>query len=412
MERKRLWVLSPAMLQGLCRAEGLPGTGSKGELIERLVEKKEQQQSSKRLRTDESPEPEIPRITQVISQSFTAPAQQRAAAPLLVIADNSPDASAIDFQVLKCRRCGAIHDRDEANYNGEAYYFWCLRCRFEAMDPFNHVERGEGGVIYCGVLKSTYQEINLDVPHLKRWRQDSDIVEVRMIEVDGDSRGIRQIWPSDMDFEANGNMLFRIKAPPKGSHRRDLPKDITAGLKSQSSNRILIRTMDATAAYRFAIAIVHASPRAPRYLSIQSTIYADVCEEAEACRRACGLRTASDSGDRLEAEGVEYLSSDEINLICPLTLERVTSPPVRGKDCQHLRCFGLWAYCRSNAGMAAYNNRWSCPICGNTLRPSELCIDAYVRRILLETEDCLAEAVRIAKDGSWTVVESAPSEDD
>merc|ERR1712129_659667 len=62
------------------------------------------------------------------------------------------------------------------------------------------------------------------------------------------------------------------------------------------------------------------------------------------------------------------------------------------------------AYCKSNCGMDAFNNRWSCPICGKELRPFDLRLDDYVERIVIETDELALEEVRIELDGSWKSV--------
>ena len=38
---------------------------------------------------------------------------------------------------------------------------------------------------------------------------------------------------------------------------------------------------------------------------------------------------------------------------------------------------------------------------GRTLRPSDLCIDDYVERIVTETRDQALEEIKITADGSW-----------
>merc|ERR1712039_23372 len=96
---------------------------------------------------------------------------------------------------------------------------------------------------------------------------------------------------------------------------------------------------------------------------------------------------------------IECISSNRCSLICPITMERV-GLPVRGNTCKHLECFDLRAYCEINSKMRAFNNRWACPVCRSILRPKDLCIDAFVMRILTETGADI-EAVIMMPDGSW-----------
>merc|ERR1712194_986575 len=78
--------------------------------------------------------------------------------------------------------------------------------------------------------------------------------------------------------------------------------------------------------------------------------------------------------------------------------------PVRGEQCQHLQCFGLGAYLESNMKMKALNNRFTCPVCGNVLKPRDLRVDSFVQKVLEETEAHIEE-VQILQDGSYRVIE-------
>jgi len=73
----------------------------------------------------------------------------------------------------------------------------------------------------------------------------------------------------------------------------------------------------------------------------------------------------------------------------------------------HLQCFGLGAYLESNMKMRALNNRWTCPVCGNLLKPRDLRIDGFVERVLTETPGYIEE-VLIMQDGSYRCIEELP----
>merc|ERR1719468_506343 len=81
--------------------------------------------------------------------------------------------------------------------------------------------------------------------------------------------------------------------------------------------------------------------------------------------------------DNEEEEEITCVISNKLKLRCPLSFERVVIP-VRGEQCMHLQCFGLGAYLESNMKMRALNNRWTCPVCGNVLKPSDLRVDGFV----------------------------------
>merc|ERR1712087_962074 len=97
---------------------------------------------------------------------------------------------------------------------------------------------------------------------------------------------------------------------------------------------------------------------------------------------------AGESAEGGEQQGddddISCVISNKLKLRCPLSFERVVIP-VRGEQCQHLQCFGLGAYLESNMKMRALNNRWTCPVCGNRLKPHDLRVDDFVDKVLKET---------------------------
>eukprot|EP00435_Cladocopium_sp_Y103_P046808 s1477_g13.t1 len=63
---------------------------------------------------------------------------------------------------------------------------------------------------------------------------------------------------------------------------------------------------------------------------------------------------------------------------------------------RHLQCFGLAAYLEANLKMRALNNRWTCPVCSNVLKPHDLVgpgpEDGYVHHVYLAA----TEIIRVA----------------
>jgi len=107
-------------------------------------------------------------------------------------------------------------------------------------------------------------------------------------------------------------------------------------------------------------------------------------------------------------EEVTCVLSNKLKLRCPLSFERVDIP-VRGETCMHLQCFGLAAYLEANLKMRALNNRWTCPVCSNVLKPHDLVVDKYVQKVLAETPANVEEVI-IEKDGSYRIVEEEEAE--
>merc|ERR1712007_279421 len=105
------------------------------------------------------------------------------------------------------------------------------------------------------------------------------------------------------------------------------------------------------------------------------------CDEETSRLRMVSLLRESYEANQEEDDEITCVISNKLKLRCPLSFERVEIP-VRGESCQHLQCFGLGAYLESNLKMRASNNRWTCPVCGNILKPREIRVDGYVERVL------------------------------
>jgi len=220
-------------------------------------------------------------------------------------------------------------------------------------------------------------------------------VQIRMVRINSDN--CAQVWPLTLHMEANGNEVFKVEAPEEGHVRRDVPRSISAGLKP-GVNSITIKIEDDYVA-GFALAIVHTCPQTVPQLAA----------EEQARERFLSLLAESfqlaQPTEEEEDEEISFVMSCKLKLRCPLSFERV-SIPVRGESCMHLQCFGLGAYLESNVKMRAMNNRWTCPVCGNVLRPRDLRRDAYVEKICNETS-VEVEEVAIKPEGSYEIVEEA-----
>ncbi|CAK0836164.1 unnamed protein product [Prorocentrum cordatum] len=395
MERKRLAVMSQSLLQGLCRAQGLPAGGGKDDHGLRLVGQ-QQQQGRRRRGAGGAPEA-APRggvapaaalqvrdagLTTVVAASCGASAKRprgppgggeveaAAALPGDFARPRAVGAGEVAFRLLRCRRCSVLFDVGRAQYSQGAGDFWCPSCRFQAMDPFNEVP-ADGGVLHCALVDGARVQLALDLPRLGLWREEGESVEARMLLVD--SASLHQVWPREVTAEANGRALFHIRPPGPERRRRDLPQNVTAGLRP-GQNTLEFRLEDDGLLGGFALALVRVAPRSVRQLCCQ--VVAARRPQASCRAHLLALRAGGAGAE----DGVECLGSDRLKLRCPITLERVREP-VRGARCRHLQCFGLRAFCRSNQGMSAFNKRWECPLCGGGVRPCDLEVDSYVEHI-------------------------------
>lgn len=413
MDQKTLSALSLSMLKVLCKAQGCSTNGSKDELIDRLVTRGQRRPASSRERKQGFATPGFatPGLATPGDGEGAAPAAKRrkvgptAAAAASAVVPKLPanfacplpradgGAAVSGFRLLRCRHCLDLTSLQRARYRLGPENFWCPRCRFEAMDPFHEVNKATG-TLYSALVSGSPMQFCIDLPELDVWRKAGEVIDVRMICVDSDM--ITHVWPEVFVFEANGKDIFRIDPPEKGHPRRDVPRNIIDELVP-GTNYITVRISHTGEALLtdFALTLMRATPRSVRRLCAS----VGRCEESVGRGRLQAI-LAKERGGGEESEGVQLMSSGALRLECPITMDRLDIP-ARGLRCKHLRCFGLWAYFKSNHGMSAFNKRWTCPVCGDSLRPKDLCIDGYVEGILAATRELDADEVTVAPDGSW-----------
>jgi len=293
---------------------------------------------------------------------------------------------------MTCVFCGCDYDLQHAEYTKPADTFYCPPCRFRILDPFNACVEPHG-LLMCHVLLRGTIAFSLDLPDLKMWRKENNDVYMRMVRID--SEGCAQVWPKALSLEANGVQVFEIKEPEEGHVRRDVPKNISSGLKP-GVNTITIK-IDDPHLPSFAMALVRTHTKTALQIA-QETPHLEE-EVARARFTALLMDTGSEENQGEEDLEITCVISNKLKLRCPLSFERVVIP-VRGEQCQHLQCFGLGAYLESNMKMRALNNRWTCPVCGNRLKPHDLRVDDFVDKVLKETpQNC--DEVEILEDGSY-----------
>jgi len=302
-------------------------------------------------------------------------------------------------KLMRCQNCFNDFDLQHAEYTKAPEAFWCPHCRFRRMDPFNAVIEPYG-LLLCHILVRGTMSFSLDLPDIKQWRKDDQAVFMRMCKVDSDT--CASIWPKKLTFEANGAEVFAIKEPEEGHIRRDVPMNISAGLKPG------INTINITVEDDFLQSYVMSLVRTQAMTAQMIAATTPNLSEEDALARIMGLLedTWAGSVDNEDEEEITCVISNKLKLRCPLSFERCTIP-VRGEQCQHLQCFGLQAYLESNMKMRALNNRWTCPVCSCVLRPQDLRVDSYVEKVLSETPEHIDE-VLIMQDGNYRCIEDFP----
>jgi hypothetical protein len=307
-------------------------------------------------------------------------------------------------RLVRCTYCFKEFDLEHATYTRSPDCFWCLPCRFRHMDPFNALVEKSGMLVSQFVTRPT-MSFTLDVPELKAWRKDDHAVFMRMVKIDSDT--CAQVWPKKLRLEANGHEVFNIKEPEEGHVRRDVPMNIVASLRP-GGHRIKIEYEDDYLP-GYAMALVRTKTQNAQQIAKETPI----CDEEAARERVMALLAETWAADKVkedeeEDEDITIVMSNKLKLRCPLSFERVVIP-VRGETCVHLQCFGLGAYLESNMKMRAMNNRWTCPVCTNVLKPLDLRVDAYVEKVLAETPPHIDE-VQIMEDGSYRCIEEEADE--
>lgn len=352
-------------------------------------------------------------------------------------------------RLLKCTYCFQDFDLQTAEYTRALENFWCPLCRIRHLDPFNAIVEQSGILRHHMFMRPTVS-FNLDLPELKAWRKEEQSIFARCIKVNSDITA--QVWPTKLIVVINGVEVFRIDPPEEGHVRRDVPKDISAGLRP-GMNSVTV-TIEDEHPSSYAFAIVRTQPKTAEQIAEDTT----ACEEEDALARVrmllkdtWGIKenghaedpnafhgdasavdttdaTADATADAMAVEApkevaeeapkvtengtaiiedddeeVTCVLSNKLKLRCPLSFERVDIP-VRGETCMHLQCFGLAAYLEANLKMRALNNRWTCPVCSNVLKPHDLVVDKFVQKVLAKTAADVEEVI-IEKDGSYRIVE-------
>lgn len=309
---------------------------------------------------------------------------------------------------LKCTYCFQDFDLQTAEYTKNAETFWCPMCRFRQMDPFNAVVEPYGVLKFQIVMRPNCS-FNLDLPDLKAWRKEDQSIWLRMVRIN--SENCAQVWPQKISMIANGAEVFKILPPEEGHVRRDVPIDISASLRP-GMNSIAI-SMDDDHVASFVWCLVRTQSKTAEQIAAETP----TCEEEDAKKRVVTLLADTKRNEENAELDVDHdedevtcVLSNKLKLLCPLSFLRVELP-VRGEQCMHLQCFGLEAYLQSNMKMKALNNRWTCPVCSNILKPQDLRVDAYVQKVLDETPSYIEE-VLINQDGSYRVIDEDGEDQD
>lgn len=90
-------------------------------------------------------------------------------------------------------------------------------------------------------------------------------------------------------------------------------------------------------------------------------------------------------------------TSTVMSLQCPISYSRMKYP-VKSIHCSHLQCFDAQWFIESQRQIPT----WQCPVCQKQIRIEDLAICEFVQEIISSTDEEV-EQVEISKDGSWVI---------
>ena len=206
-------------------------------------------------------------------------------------------------------------------------------------------------------------------------------------------------WPSSCLISLNES---EIDTRRKSHHGRNLPCDLTAGIKEGTNTiEMSVHLGPEEMSHTFAVAIEQ----------IECLDHAQCTKELTLIERPVSLANILKSLHRTVGDDQIAIVDPHISidLIDPFTAQ-IWKIPVRGKNCTHRECFDLEAFLDSRPNkvkgvFVSSADEWRCPICNKDARPQCLVLDGF----LLDVSQQLAKqddrdevrAIQVVADGSW-----------
>ncbi|CCF57522.1 hypothetical protein KAFR_0C05310 [Kazachstania africana CBS 2517] len=101
-----------------------------------------------------------------------------------------------------------------------------------------------------------------------------------------------------------------------------------------------------------------------------------------------------------EEEDTDFITTSTVlSLQCPISYTKMKYPS-KSRSCEHLQCFDALWYLHSQLQIPT----WQCPVCQNSIPLESLTICEYVDEILNETSEDV-EKVELSPDGSWVPID-------
>jgi chemotaxis protein histidine kinase CheA len=233
-------------------------------------------------------------------------------------------------------------------------------------------------------------------------------------------RADTHLWPKGTLVEVNGR-LVPIQQRKQQSHDEALwkglssPLDITSLLSGTSPFNITISTKD-TDLYAIQLAVCkYISPNAlfQRCMapgdrrSIQKLSFEEGLALWQKKLDEHQTVVLDESDDEAESDEKSDNKQTTCSLLCSVSKTAI-QVPVRGKHCQHMQCFDLAVYLKTNEPISG--PRWRCAICEDFVAVEDLVVDGYLSKILEEHREEISatrDKVRIHRDGTWKLLEDS-----
>lgn len=311
-----------------------------------------------------------------------------------------------------CCFCRRVQNRKEAPFETpQKSEYVCPLCRLKRVDDF---QPPVGAELLCHTFSPEPGTARLSfTSQIAQWRKQDWSIYVRCVTLRSCALG-GPIWPYLVEAKLNGKKCFNIEPPPHLHVRKEQCYNITMDAR-QGLNNLEFRFQGDPEKRnqqreQYCIGVV-----LTKQLSVAS-IVAQVQERSKMSpswgkERVQRILTQADKKDRVQKDCVVTGSfGRSLKLMCPVSYCPIEQPAV-GRNCQHLQVFDLTAYISVNEGIKFLDKRWTCPVCSQPLRPSDLVLDVFMMEILqsFHGKEEQVESIVFEADGSWSIPPSKNS---
>mmetsp|Transcript_25320 Transcript_25320/g.58838 ORF Transcript_25320/g.58838 Transcript_25320/m.58838 type:complete len:435 (+) Transcript_25320:84-1388(+) len=259
-------------------------------------------------------------------------------------------------------------------------------CPFQQLNPMRPVTR----ILTISALAPYSQwhpssgSASVTLPAVSQLKE-GETIELRMLrklELE------HHVWPEEITVLIDDEEVAGIDVAKR--RQQEVPWDLTSHLPSGRSCRLRIEASEGAVGdisrYMFCIAVT--ASQLTSDLKQECLNRGQRCSEADAKKLLMSLSKVTTGPEGAEAvEDCRAAWMQPLN--CPLSLSRIRLP-VRGRNCQHLRCFDLEAFLSISAA-TTIKQRWRCPLCSCRLLPADLLICSLTQRLLQEAAPGISE---------------------